>query len=110
MAFAAHADQLAFQNELSACVTITTTEISTQSNVVLANTSLQLSKPIGACGCFSALATYTSSVRRDGVQEVLQEGVIGIKRSGQKTLVLATEPALAADEKVHVRLACARPL
>jgi len=106
-AFAAHADQITFQNDLSACVSITATKTSTESNVVWANTRVQLRKSIGECGCLSALATYTSSVNRGGV---LQEGLIDLGSGGERKLVLATDPALAANKEVRVRLACTGPL
>lgn len=108
--FAVHADQITFQNDLSACVSITATKTSTESNVVWANTSVQLRKSIGECGCLSALATYTSSVNRGGVRQVLQEGLIGLGSGGERKLVLATDPALVANKEVRVRLACAGPL
>jgi hypothetical protein len=106
----AHADPVVFQNGLSACVMIKTIKTSMEFNIALADTRVQLRKPISECGCFSALATYTSSVNRGGVRQVLQEGVIGLKSSGEKTLVLATEPTLVANKEVQVRLACSGPL
>lgn len=109
-AFAAHADQITFQNDLSACVSITATKTSTESNVVWANTRVQLRKSIGECGCLSALATYTSSVNRGSVRQVLQEGLIDLGSGGERKLVLATDPALAANKEVRVRLACTGPL
>jgi hypothetical protein len=108
--FAAHADQITFQNDLSACVSITATKTSTESNVVWANTRVQLRKSIGECGCLSAQATYTSSVNRAGVRQVLQEGLIGLGSGGERKLVLATDPALVANKEVRVRLACTGPL
>jgi hypothetical protein len=108
--FAAHADQITFQNDLSACVSITATKTSTESNVVWANTRVQLRKSIGECGCLSALATYTSCVIRGGVRQVLQEGLIGLGSGGERKLVLATDPALVANKEVRVRLACTGPL
>jgi hypothetical protein len=109
-AAAAHADQVVFQNELSACVTIKKIGVTAQSNVVLANTHLQLRKPIGECGCLSALASYTSYVNRGGVQQVLQAGLVGLASSGEKTFVLASDPALVANMEIQVRLACGGPL
>jgi hypothetical protein len=108
--FAAHADQITFQNDLSACVSITATKTSTESNVVWANTRVQLRKSIGECGCLSSLETYTSSVNRGGVRQVLQEGLIGLGSGGERKLVLATDPALVANKEVRVRLACTGPL
>jgi hypothetical protein len=108
--FAAHADQITFQNDLSACVSITATKTSTESNVVWANTRVHHRNSIGECGCLSALATYTSSVNRGGVRQVLQEGLIGLGSGGERKLVLATDPALVANKEVRVRLACTGPL
>ena len=109
-AFAAHADQITFQNDLSACASITATKTSTESNVVWANTRVQLRKSIGECGCLSALATYTSSVNRGGARQELQEGLIDLGSGGERKLVLATDPALVANKEVRVRLACTGPL
>lgn len=109
-AFSVHADQITFQNDLSACASITATKPSTESNVVWANTRVQLRKSIGECGCLSALATYTSSVNRGGVRQVLQEGLIDLGSGGERKLVLATDPALVANKQVQVRLACTGPL
>jgi hypothetical protein len=108
--FAAHADQITFQNDLSACVSITATKTSTESNVVWANTREPLRKGSGEFGCRSAMATYTSSVNRGGVRQVLQEGLIGLGSGGERKLVLATDPALVANKEVRVRLACTGPL
>ncbi|TSP11676.1 DUF2195 family protein [Cupriavidus campinensis] len=109
IASAADVEKITFQNDLSACVAIKETKTATASNVVLANTTIQLRKPIGECGCLSALATYTSSVNRAGVRQILQEGLVGLKSGGEKSLVLATEPALVTNKAVQVRLACAGP-
>lgn len=106
----AHADPVTFRNELSACVTIKAMKTLMESNVVLENTTITLLKPIGECGCLSALATYTSSVDRGGVRQILQEGLIGLKSGGEKMLVLATEPILTANKEVQVRLVCTGPL
>ena len=109
-AFAVHADQITFQNDLSSCVSITATKTSTESNVVWADTRFQLRKSTGECGCFSALATYRSSVNRGGVRLVLQEGQISMGSGGERKLVLASDPALVANTEVLVELACTPPM
>lgn len=106
----AHAEQVVFRNELHPCVTIEAIRTWTESNIVLATALIQLRKPIGECGCLSALATYASSVDRGKARQTLQEGVIGLKSGGEKTLVLATEPALISDKTITVRLSCTGPL
>jgi hypothetical protein len=108
-AFAAHARDVVFQNGLAACVTIKAMSIRTEGNIVSADADFQVHKPIGACGCLSALATYTSSVDNNGVWQTVLEGIVAIKGGGAKALILATEPALIAGKQVHVRLTCARP-
>lgn len=109
-ACAAHADQVKFENELSACASVSLNKVFTESNVVLATTAVKLAKPIGDCRCLSALATYSSSVDRGGVRQVLQEGLVSLKTGGDKTFVLTTEPALVAGKTVTVTLGCAAPL
>lgn len=110
LAYESQADPVIFQNELSGCLTIKMTKMSTDSNIVFANVAIILQKSISECGCKSALATYTSSVSRDGAQQTLQQGLLGLKSGGDKTLVLATEPALVASKQIKVGLACAAPL
>lgn len=110
MASLVYADEVRFQNELAACITIKLRDTARESNVVVANTSIHVLKPIGECGCLSALASYVSSVNRGGVQQTLQQGLIGLIGGGEKSLVLATEPSLVANKEVRVRLACAGPL
>ncbi|WP_210168305.1 DUF2195 family protein [Mesorhizobium sp. 1M-11] len=106
---AAGADNVVFQNDLAACVTPRATELRTETNIVSAVVDFQGHKPIGACGCMSALAAYTSSVDVEGVRQTVLEGIVALKRMEPKTLVLAAEPALIAGRQVHVRLTCARP-
>jgi hypothetical protein len=106
----AHAGQITFQNELSACLTVKAGKTLATQDIVLAKTTIQLNKPIGECGCKSALASYASSVETGGVQETLQDGLIGLMSGGSKTLVVATQPALVGDKNVTVRLSCAAPL
>ncbi|MCK4207579.1 DUF2195 family protein [Brucella pituitosa] len=98
---------VAFQNRLAACVRVKAAETETITNLVSVRTSFQLYKPIGDCGCFSARAAYMSSVNIGGVREVLQQGVIVINKNATKSLVLASEPGLAANREIEVQLTCA---
>lgn len=106
----AHAGEVTFQNNLRDCVTITEVKISTQSNLVLAHTNIQMSKSIAECRCLSAVANYTSSVDMGREREILQSGSIALLSGGAKTFVLASEPKLVANKKVQVKLSCAGPL
>ena len=106
----ARTDQVTIKNGLADCSTITLNNVTTDANIVLANTTIKLAKPIGECRCLSALATYSSSVERGGGRQVLQEGLVSLKSGGDKVLVLATEPALVAKKNITVELGCAGPL
>lgn len=106
----ASAQTVVIKNELTTCVRVQVENVSAESNVVSAVTTIQLLKPIGECGCLSALASYVSSVNRSGVQQTLQQGLIGMVSGGEKTLVLATDPALVENKKVTIQLSCAGPL
>jgi hypothetical protein len=110
--FPVHAASYAFRNDLSACVGVEPGGTRTQGNLVLAQTMVRLHKPIGECGCLSALAAYAASVDRGGARQILQEGLVGLSGGGPKTFVLATEPALAASASggITIRLGCAGPL
>lgn len=105
-----HATEVAISNELSACVAVKPGKVRAQSNVIMSQVVFEVRKPIGECRCMSALAVYESSVDRAGVKQTLQQGVIGLKGSGEKMLVLATEPALLVDKKVSVTISCAGSL
>ncbi|WP_243491263.1 DUF2195 family protein [Massilia violaceinigra] len=106
----AHAGEVTFQNSLRACVTITDVKISTQANLVLASTNIQMRKSIAECRCLSAVANYTSSVDAGGVRDVLQSGSIVLLSGGAKTFVLASDPTSVANKRVQVTLSCAGPL
>lgn len=106
----AQAGDVIVRNSLKACVTVKVVKTSIQANLVLANTDMQLRTSTGDCGCMSALARYTSSVDAGGAREILQEGLISILQSGEKTLVLASDPGLVVDRKVQLALSCADPV
>lgn len=106
----ARAEEVVLQNQLHQCLAMEVTKTWTESNIVLTSIRFDLRKPIGECGCSSALATYATSVNRGKAHQVLQEGVIGLMNGGDKTLVVATDPALVAGKKVAVSLSCTPPL
>jgi hypothetical protein len=82
----ARAGDVQIWNRLESCATITLMSTSTQGNVVLANTKVDLKTPIGDCGCMSGLARYTSSIDDHGAREVLQMGVVVLMSSEKKLL------------------------
>jgi hypothetical protein len=101
---------LKISNALSACVTIHITDTSVHANMLLADTVFQLRKPIGECGCRSALVSYDTVTSVNAAQQVLQNGLIGITKSDNKTLVLASEQPLVAAKQLQLRFHCAPAL
>ncbi|HBP28726.1 MAG TPA: hypothetical protein DD666_04855 [Advenella kashmirensis] len=63
---------------------------------------------MGECGCCFALVSYDSVASVNTAQQVLKNGRLGISKSGNKTLVLASEPALVADKDTASIPLCAR--
>lgn len=101
---------LRVSNALSACVNIHITDTSIHNNMVLASTTFQLNKSIAECGCRSALVGYDSMTSVNTAAQVLQKGLIGVNRSGNKTLVLASEQTLIADREILLQFHCAPDL
>lgn len=97
-------------NALSSCVSIHITDTTVRDNIVLADTAFQLRKSIAECGCRSALVSYNSATSVNTVAQVLQGGLIAVKSSGNKTLVLASEQALLGDSELQLQFQCAPAL
>jgi hypothetical protein len=103
----ASAENVGFNNDLTDCVAIKVREIS--GNVVAARPFVTLARPTGECGCLCALTTYTGTVDRRCVRQVLQTGLVSLMSGGEKVFVLATDPALIVKKKVAVALGCTGP-
>lgn len=104
------ADLSVAEHPLAACVDLRLAPATRSANLVTTTATLALKTPIGTCGCPSALATYTSSVTVNGVEQVLQEGLLGLRDGGQTVLVLASDPTLFDGHPARVALSCARSL
>jgi hypothetical protein len=107
---ACSAEEIRLDNELADCAAVRLAPVAVQGNLATVEGDVELSKPIGDCACFSALARYTSSVEVEGVEQVLQQGLVNLKTGGKKTLVLASDPALIQGETAILALSCAPPL
>lgn len=106
---AADNGRIVLHNHLAACMKATAAGLSPDSSVVAARIDFHIKKPIGACGCFSALVAYSSSLDPDGSRQLLLRGQTAMMRSGQRTLVLAADPARVKGKDIHVQLSCAPP-
>lgn len=106
----AHNTSVRISNTLSACVAVHIRETFIHDNMIVAGTDFRLLNSIGDCGCHSALAEYDSITSVNTAQQVLQNGLINIGKSGSKTLVLASEPALVANRDIQLRVYCAPAL
>jgi len=106
----AHSVPVRINNALSSCVSIHITDTTVRDNMVLANTAFRVRKPISECGCRSALVGYSSATSVNTAEQVLQNGLLAVSRSGNKKLVLASEQALIADRQLQLQFQCAPAL
>lgn len=104
----AAAGPLRVENRLAECVRVQPGLRSVEHNVVLQQFDLTVVRPIGDCGCKSALVAYQASiVYEDGARGASQSGVFGAMRSGPRTLPLASDAALLGERPVALGLGCA---
>lgn len=102
--------EIDLQNGLSACVDLMSGQVKRQANIVSFDARFNLHRPIGMCGCMSALVDFTASVDVNGIRQKLQQGIISLAREGDRTLILASDQNLIAGKDVRVELSCAAPL
>src|SRR3546814_12391262 len=100
----AHASgSLKVENALAGCVDVRPGMRATTDGQVLLQAGLDVKQSIGACGCKSAIATYTSQVELDGGHRgFLQSGALRIKQSGAHHLQLASDGKLVGDRTVEM--------
>ena len=101
---------ISINNELNSCVPINIIKRTEINNIAIASAQVSLKKPIGDCGCFSALATYTSTVFRNGAEQILQEGLISFIKTAEKDIVLTSEPSLLENQRIILTISCTNPL
>ncbi|WP_254926217.1 DUF2195 family protein [Bordetella genomosp. 11] len=98
------------ENSLRACVAIQPGTRTVEHGVLLQGVALDVRKPIGECGCKSAIASYTSRVVLDNDSRVLLlAGRLNAGKSGQRTLPLASDATLAGDRPIALSFECAPP-
>jgi hypothetical protein len=101
---------ISINNELNSCVSINIIKRTEINNIAIASAQASLKKPIGDCGCFSTLATYTSAVFRNGAEQILQKGLISFIKTAEKDIVLTSEPSLLENQKIILTISCTNPL
>ena len=83
-AISIHAEELAVNNKLAACVALEQKRTMALDNLIVLDVQLAVKKPVSECGCFSASVTYRSYVKRGGVNDILQQGQINALHGGAK--------------------------
>lgn len=97
-------------NALAQCVALKPSAQTTVDQQLMAQVQLNVMKPIGECGCKSAIATYTSEVVLEGGhRSFLQQGAVLVKSSATQTWTLASSVQLVGDRELVLALACAGP-
>lgn len=97
-------------NGLQACVAIRPGTRTVEHGMLLQGVTLEVSKPIGECGCKSAIMGYASRVVLDGgARSLLLQGRLNAAKSGARTLPLASDATLAGDRPIALSFECAAP-
>lgn len=97
-------------NSLGACVAIQVGTRTVEQGVPLQAVMLDVKKPIGECGCKSAIMGYASRVALEGgARSVLLQGRVNARRSGAHTLPLASDATLAGERPITLSFECAAP-
>ncbi|HTK02728.1 MAG TPA: DUF2195 family protein [Bordetella sp.] len=96
------------ENRLQACVAIQPDMRTVEHGVALQGVTLDVRKPIGECGCKSAIMSYASQVvLAGGARSPLQQGQLNAAGSGPRTVVLASDTTLVADRPLTLTFECA---
>lgn len=102
-------DAIKINNQLSACMSIIDTKISTESEIPALHFDLKINKPIAECGCKSALGSYAVHAFSEEYESYVLGGKIALMTSEHKILPLSTEQRLIVDKKLIIELSCAQP-
>ena len=96
------------ENRLQACVAIQPGMRTVEHGVALQGVTLDVRKPIGDCGCQSAIMSYAAHVVLEGgTRSLLQQGRLNAAKSGPRTVVLASDTTLAGNRPVALSFECA---
>ncbi|ANN80680.1 hypothetical protein BAU07_21845 [Bordetella flabilis] len=107
-AHAAPVAPLTLDNPLQACLAIRPGLRTTTGGMLLQDIALDVNKPVGACGCTSAMLDYRAEVVLEGGRRsALQQGRFGATSSGTRTLTLASDTRLVGDRPIALSLHCA---
>jgi hypothetical protein len=106
----ARSGTLTIENPLQACVQVQAGTRAVDRGVVLQDITLDIRKPIGECGCKSAVLGYASHVVMEGGgRSLLQQGRFGARQSGPRAIALASDPQLIGGRPVVLSLDCMAP-
>ncbi|WP_232467690.1 DUF2195 family protein [Bordetella genomosp. 9] len=104
------AGSLTVENGLAACMTVQTGARTTAHGTTLLDVTLDIRKPIGECGCTSAIVAYAAYANAEGgARSLLLQGRIGARKSGPISLPLAADATLIGDRPATLSLGCAAP-
>lgn len=104
------AGALTVDNRLAACVAIQPGLRGVEHGIALQRITLDVRKPIGECGCKSAVMGYAAHTVLDGGgRGLLLQGRLNARQSGPRTLPLASDATLASDRPVVLSFDCAAP-
>lgn len=96
-------------NQLSNCIKIEEMEIVTDNELPMLKVHYQKKSAISACGCKSAISTYSSTLQMDGYDSFLMSGQFIFDSENKFKLPIATSQKIIGDYRVAVSFSCAKP-
>ncbi|AOB30021.1 hypothetical protein AKI39_03950 [Bordetella sp. H567] len=107
---ASAAGTVTVDNRLQACVVIQAGTRTAERGLLLQEITLDVRKPIGECGCKSAVMGYASRVVLEGgARSLLLQGRLNARQSGPRSLPLASDATLVGDRPIALSFECAAP-
>lgn len=104
------AGALTVENPLQECVAARPGLRGVEHGILLQQITLDVRKPIGECGCKSAVMSYVSWIVLDGKHRTpLLQGRIGVRQPGPRTLPLASDATLIGDRALVLSFDCMAP-
>jgi hypothetical protein len=104
------AGALTVENPLQECMAARTGLRSVEHGISLQHITLDVKKPIGDCGCKSAVVSYVSWIVLEGAHRTpLLQGRLGVRQSGPRTLPLASDATLIGDRPLVLSFDCMAP-
>jgi hypothetical protein len=108
-ASAENLNKVTFNNQLNNCISISNKTITNENLIPIVCFDLNIIKPIGECGCKSALGSYTVFLNNDDYKSFILGGKVILLKSGKKYLPITSEKSLINNKDILINISCSTP-